>query len=131
MGTFYDIRTMGMDLISAVRVIVRKSLLINLKKRMKKLLILLVFFAMISCKEEEAPCDCSQYDIEVPVTANKGREKFPVCHYNTTTDEWVTLMLPINAIEAHINHGDSEGECTVLAVEELEYDACKFWCRDQ
>jgi hypothetical protein len=72
---------------------------------MKKFLILLLtLFALSSCQQDPEI---------IGVDADKKMPKVDVCHYDADTDTWKTLSINANALEAHLKHGDYEGECKV------------------
>ena len=87
---------------------------------MKKLLLLTMFVQLfIMCgenKEDTDDCDCSQYN-------QKATQMIKVCHNGET------IEININALDAHLAHGDTEGPCSTLGIDEYEYDPCEDWCR--
>lgn len=84
------------------------------------MLIIVAMLLIVACSEKEEVCDCSQYE----VTAAKNG-KVTVCH------DGKTLEIGKNALQAHLDHGDTLGDCSTLGVEDIEYDPCKEWCRNQ
>src|SRR6476659_6543257 len=47
------------------------------------------------------------YDAKGP----KGNKKVTLCHKPNGSDYPVTINVSVNALKAHLNHGDYEGEC--------------------
>ena len=78
---------------------------------MKKFYYLLTGMAIIlvsifSC--ENMPLEL---DEEESLLKRGKAEKVDVCHYDKETDTWETLSISGNALQAHLDHGDVEGEC--------------------
>lgn len=49
--------------------------------------------------------------LAMPLSVAAGGEKVTLCHMPNTPDE-VTITVSINALPAHLAHGDYQGECT-------------------
>ena len=47
------------------------------------------------------------YDVKGP----KGNKKVTLCHKPNGSDYPVTINVSVNALQAHLNHGDYQGEC--------------------
>lgn len=88
---------------------------------MKKVFLVLVLtFLSLSCSNE---CTQTAYSEIVSGSTSKGvstskgagDDKVLVCHYGTT------LEINENALQTHLSHGDTEGECSVLSDEGLNF----------
>lgn len=87
---------------------------------MKKLLVLLSLFITFalttSCDD-----DCSQDALCTQVTGEStfrstGCEKVFVCHKGKT------LEISASALQAHLNHGDTEGTCETLSLGDISLE---------
>ncbi len=85
---------------------------------MKKVtLSLLGLFLVLSCQVDEL--DQSGVDLNAvnsrtnKKNPNDEKEFISICHKLSIGNDWkfITLHLPENAIQAHLNHGDALGEC--------------------
>lgn len=71
-------------------------------------------FLFVSCSQEEEMVDTTLTLTSEADSALKAKTgKVNVCHYDADTDTWKTLNINGNALEAHLNHGDYEGECSL------------------
>jgi len=62
---------------------------------------------IISCAKD----DSASADTEITLNFRDVQEKVDVCHLNGS-GEYHTITINANALEAHLAHGDYEGECT-------------------
>lgn len=60
--------------------------------------------------------------LAMPLTAAAGGEKVTLCHKPGTPDE-VTIEVSVNALDAHLAHGDYVGECSVVTVLTCPFEA--------
>ena len=76
---------------------------------MKNLFLLIItIFLFTSCDKEKINNEPN----EIFGIALKGKQgKVAVCHYDSFTDTWKTISINVNALKAHLEHGDCEGEC--------------------
>tara|TARA_R110000796_G_scaffold181330_1_gene297887 strand:+ start:33821 stop:34189 length:369 start_codon:yes stop_codon:yes gene_type:complete len=83
------------------------------------LLVLLLVISFTSCEDDctqEAYCQLlSSQDYGKSGVSQKGNAKVFVCHNGNT------LEISENALQAHLNHGDYEGECGTLSSNNLEF----------
>ena len=54
---------------------------------------------------------CQQEDHQDERLTKSKSEKITICHYDSAYDTWKTIRVSINAVNAHLNHGDELGEC--------------------
>jgi len=47
----------------------------------------------------------------VSASAN-DKERVTLCHYDAVTGTYFDLVLPLSAVQGHLNHGDRPGSCT-------------------
>lgn len=83
---------------------------------MKKILLitpyLFAFLTFYACSNEILPNEIEIESATSSLEAKKGKtDKVNICHYDADTDTWKTLNISGNALEAHLIHGDYEGEC--------------------
>ena len=75
-------------------------------KKLFLLIITIVFFT--SCEKEKITNESD----EIFAIALKGKGiMVTICHYDSLTDTWKTISINGNALNAHLAHGDCEGEC--------------------
>ena len=92
---------------------------------MKKILLLLMLtVALVSCKD-----DCTQPAIATLIqTANSSYQlnaegdTMVICHYDAVADSYFTITISTSALESHLAHGDSEGECQSLSDGGLRFE---------
>ncbi|WKK67374.1 hypothetical protein [Lutimonas zeaxanthinifaciens] len=71
-----------------------------------KYYIVFLLILSISCTEEEEFTSVNK-DLD-----NKNKKgKIEICHYDKETEQYQTLNVNGNALEAHLAHGDVEGNC--------------------
>ena len=77
------------------------------------LLLLVCTFAITSCEKDgctqPALCTLVSSQDYGKVTTAKGADKLYVCHNGQTKH------ISVNALQAHLNHGDTEGQCQTLS----------------
>lgn len=88
-------------------------------KRFYYLIVLLIGLTMVQSCEDDCTQDAycallSSSDYGKTLSA-KGGEKVYVCHNGET------LYISVNALQAHLDHGDTEGECSTLSSTGLEF----------
>src|SRR5680860_36977 len=93
-------------------------------KKMKKYLFLFGSIILItSCQKE----NINNEPDEIVAIALKGKQgKVKVCHYDSLTDTWKTISINGNALNAHLNHGDCEGECPTTVPNQTVTDRSAF-----
>ena len=70
-----------------------------------------LIFLFMSCENETTKYE--QEDL-VSISAKdkkNKKNKVDVCHYDSATATWKTLNISVNALDAHLNHGDFSGAC--------------------
>ncbi len=74
-----------------------------------------ILVSTIRCEKESVGTDDLQTLQQEEILSKGGKkEKVGVCHYDAATDTWETLSINGNALQAHLNHGDTEGECSTI-----------------
>ncbi len=71
------------------------------------LIALLLVFA--GCGKEELSLDSKKVNVtptNVTSAQNRSNQKVNVCHYDADSDSWHMINISINALPAHLNHGD-------------------------
>ncbi len=59
--------------------------------------------------------------LAMPLSASAGGDKVTLCHMPNTPDE-VTITVSVNALPAHLAHGDYQGACTHEGVLTCPFD---------
>lgn len=72
---------------------------------MKKVLLPLLSILLITACQKQIPDVIAPEGIN-SVAAKGPPAKIDVCHYDAITNTWHTINLPINALPAHLGHGD-------------------------
>jgi len=75
-------------------------------KKVYLLLSLITIFTFTSCDQNE-----EIYDLSTQSKSDSGK-KVNICHYDADMDTWKTINVSTNAVDAHLAHGDYEGECS-------------------
>ena len=73
---------------------------------------------LIGCQDDctqDAYCQLVSSQNYGKTISVKGDDKIKVCHNGTT------LEVNPNALQGHLNHGDTEGACQVLSSNDLEF----------
>ena len=73
----------------------------------------LLFVSITSCEDDY--CYQSVTSTKISNGMNRGSTVL-VCHNGET------IEIDAPALQAHLNHGDTEGACSVLSVDELEFE---------
>ena len=66
---------------------------------------LITIFSFTSCDQND---EISNLSIQSKYDSEK---KVNICHYDEDMDMWKTINISTNAVDAHLAHGDYEGEC--------------------
>ena len=75
---------------------------------MKRILFFSILsFLVFSCAKD----DSATTDTDISLDSREVQEKVDVCHLNGN-GEYHTITINANALDAHLAHGDYEGECT-------------------
>ena len=94
---------------------------------MRKFLLLFgSILLIIACQKENINSEVDEA-VGIALKGNKGKqEKVKVCHYDSLTDTWRTISINANALEAHLAHGDCEGECPTTVPKQTFTDRSTF-----
>jgi len=77
--------------------------------------IVMLLVTIIACEKASVDVDELQSLQQEEILSKGGKaEKVAVCHYDADTDTWETLSINGNALQAHLIHGDTEGECSTI-----------------
>ena len=84
-----------------------------------------------SCDNESKECDCTTTEQSIYASRDGNDddddedddEKVKVCHNGNT------IEIDEEDLQDHLDHGDVQGECTTLSIEEYEFDY-EFDCSD-
>ena len=73
---------------------------------MKKITYLFILSTILftSCQGEDE-------SLNTDLKSNSDNEKITICHSGAGSDNWHTIEISINALPAHIRHGDVIGDC--------------------
>jgi hypothetical protein len=93
---------------------------------MKKSILLVFVLLLFNCDTNECTQDCGLQEVLTTNSFAKGgdcndKDKVIVCHNGED------LCISINALQAHLDHGDTEGSCTTLAIEDYQLGPRKEW----
>ena len=81
-------------------------------------LVLLLLFAFVACEDDctqDAYCQLVSNQDYGKVSSVKSGDTVEVCHNGST------ISVSTNALQGHLNHGDTEGACQVLSSNDLEF----------
>ena len=89
---------------------------------MKKVIYILSvsFFVLISCTQDEET-------IIFPSETKLGKEKVDICHLDQDTGEYHTINVSMNALDAHLAHGDILGDCNDNLICHWEDPLANIW----
>lgn len=84
------------------------------KSRLLRLFaVALLFVSMASCEDDY----CYQSVTSTKISNGMNRSStVTICHNGET------MEINASALQSHLNHGDTEGSCAVLSVDELEFE---------
>ena len=92
---------------------------------MKKIiLVVLTFVFLISCDRSEELI-LAPDDLKSNVEKTKG--KIDICHYDQDSGEYISINVSINALRAHLAHGDIIGNCSDNLVCHWEDPVNNIW----
>ena len=89
---------------------------------MKKIIFILSvsFFVLTSCTQDEET-------IIFPSETKLGKEKVDICHLDSDTGEYHTINVSVNALKAHLAHGDILGDCNDNLICHWEDPVANIW----
>ena len=89
---------------------------------MKKIIYILSvsFFVLSSCTQGEET-------IIFPAETKLGKEKVDIFHLDSDTGEYHTINVSVNALDAHLAHGDTLGDCNDNLICHWEDPANNIW----
>ena len=87
----------------------------------KNIYVLLVFlFVLSSCTQDEET-------IILPTESKLRKEKVDICHLDSDTGEYHTINVSVNALDAHLAHGDILGDCNDNLICHWEDPVANIW----
>ena len=73
---------------------------------MKNLLFFfLAFLLLMGCGKDTVEPDHAHHD-QMTLASDRAGERVDICHYDSDTDTWHLITVNINALPAHLGHGD-------------------------